>query len=100
MTNPVQAVALKVVRSHVGYSRLLQECSEIIGYIPRQTYIPSPYASSPTEAVYEWNGRKVFFHETAHKVYQMFEVPAAETITTDEAATEVFIARLRAKEGR
>lgn len=89
---------IKTVRSYSGHARLLAEFSEEpVGFIPRQTEIPSPYRSSPTEAVYEWKGRKVFIHETSHKVYSVFEVPAEETVTDDATATDVFIARITKK---
>ena len=86
---------LKTVRSHVGYGQWLDECPAV-GFIPRQTDLPSPYASGPVDAVFEWKGHKVFFRETAHKVYRMFEVPAHETITNSDDAADLFIARLRA----
>ena len=85
--------ALKTIRSYSGLARFLPELGEVVGYIPRQTSVPSPYRYSPTDAVYDWNGRKVFYHETKHKVYEVHAVPATETLTTDEAATEVFLAR-------
>lgn len=88
MTKP-----LKTIRSYTGLARFLPELGEVVGYIPRQVDVPSPYRYSPTDAVYEWNGSKVFYHETKHKVYEVHAVPATETLTTDDAATETFIAR-------
>jgi hypothetical protein len=46
-----------------------------IGEIPR-TSIPSPYAYSPTHAVFQtMNGKQVIIVETKHKQYDVFEIP-------------------------
>lgn len=85
---------LKTVRSHAGIGRVRAEFSKPIGFIPRVKSIPSPYASSPTDVVYEWKKTKVIVRETSHKVYQLFEVPVTETIYQDEEdATRVHILR-------
>lgn len=90
---------IKTINSHVGKARFMAEITHFgIGYITRVQGVPSPYASSPTDIVHEWNGKRVFMRETKHKYYQVFEVPADVTIyQTDDAATEAFIAQLKAR---
>jgi hypothetical protein len=63
---------VRVLTSHSGYARFLAECGETLGTIP--TLVDQPYRSSPTHAVMEWQGRKVFTAETKHKRYEVFEV--------------------------
>jgi hypothetical protein len=91
--------ALKTINSHAGYYRFLAELPYgPAGYITRVQGVPSPYASSPTDVVYDWKGKRVFMRETRHKYYQVFEVPAGVTIyQTDDAATEAYIQTLREK---
>jgi hypothetical protein len=70
---------IKRITSHTGYCRFLAECEVNgfeVGVIPRQPDIPSPYAYSPEWAVYQWSGKKVVIRETAHRQYDVFEVPA------------------------
>lgn len=88
---------LKTINSHAGKYRWLAELDEMpVGYIPRVMAIPSPYASSPTDIVWKWNGRNVISRETRHKYYQVFEVPADVRIYTDEqSAVDEHIARGR-----
>ena len=78
---------LKRITSHAGYARFLQEVQGAehneyapAGYIPRVMSIPSPYASSPTDNVWTWNGKNIIIRETSHKVYEVFEVPAGVVI--------------------
>jgi hypothetical protein len=67
---------IKRVRSHSGYARFLADTSaKPIGEIPRQRDIPSPYASGPNHLVYNWRGRPIITVETAHRCYDVFEVP-------------------------
>lgn len=70
----------KTLRSHTTYFQFLQEVpgfgNSPIGYIPREKSIPSPYAYSPTDFVYVWNGLRVIIRETAQRKYQAFEIPA------------------------
>jgi hypothetical protein len=78
-SEPVTVQRIKVITSHAGHARFLAECdgadgADIIGYIPRRTDIPSPYAYSATWAVYRWNGRNVIVRETSHKRYEVFAV--------------------------
>lgn len=88
---------IKRINSHAGRGRFLAETGdEPIGYIPRQTAIPSPYAYSPTHAISDWNGKRVFIVETSHRYYDVFEVSAAtEIYQTDEAATDAYISAKR-----
>jgi hypothetical protein len=72
---------LKTITSHAGHARWLAEISEEpVGYIARASGIPSPYAFSASHPVWEWNGRTVFWVETRHKRYEVFEVPAGAAI--------------------
>jgi len=77
---PVVVTQIKRITSHVGVSRFYAECDggadgvDIIGSIPRQRQIPSPYRFSPTHPVYSHRGRPVIVVETAHKVYDVFRV--------------------------
>lgn len=81
--NETTVKRIKVITSHAGHARFLAECDEetpgrgdlvILGYIPRRTDIPSPYAYSPMWTVYRWNGRPVIVRETSHKRYEVFAV--------------------------
>jgi hypothetical protein len=86
---------IKVITSHAGLARWLAETSEEpIGFLARADVadIPSPYAYSPTKAIYDWNGRAVVWFETKHKRYEVFAVPAElRRFATDEEATEAHI---------
>jgi hypothetical protein len=94
---------LKTITSHVGYGRFLAELPADaegwlipVGYLPRVKSIPSPYASSPVDIVYAWNGTNIITREVKHKVYEVFAVPADVTIFGDEdAATAAFLASVR-----
>jgi hypothetical protein len=66
---------IKRITSHVGVARFYAEAL-MTGVIPRQADIPSPYSYSPTWNVFEWKGKNVIVRETAHKQYDVFEVPA------------------------
>lgn len=68
---------IKTIRSYSDLHRWLSELSQRpIGYLPRQTQIPSPYASSPTDVVWNWNGRRVIYREVSHRRFEVFELPA------------------------
>ena len=90
---------IKRINSHTGHARFLAETDgpyNIVGWIPRQADIPSPYACSPTHGLYNWKGRLVFVVETAHKQYDVFAIPDTMTrYVTDEGATEAYIASRR-----
>lgn len=76
---------LKTARTYGDFGALRRAMSdEPIGYIPRVKDIPSPYASSPTDLVYDWDGKKVITREVKHKVFQVLEVPADVKIYKDE----------------
>ena len=68
---------IKRINSHTGHARYLaEEAVEDIGEIPR-TNIPSPYAYSPTHLVSRTtDGKRVIIVETAHKQYDVYEIPA------------------------
>lgn len=85
---------LKSINSYTGYGRIISEFDEEpVGYIPRVQDIPSPYAYSPTDIVYKWNGKNVISRETKHKYYQVFEVPHDVKIyKKEDEAERVFIA--------
>jgi hypothetical protein len=101
--NPMAFRCIKTIRSHAGHARFLAECEQdgengyaIVGLIPRVTDIRSPYAYSPTDHVMRWNGSNVICRETAHKVYQIFEVPAHERLTDEDTAANVAVNRMTA----
>lgn len=76
---------IKRIDSHVGHARFLAKCSEdAVGFIPRQADIPSPYRSSPEWNVFKYETMEgqpfVVIVETAHKQFDVFEVPAAMVI--------------------
>lgn len=67
---------IKRITSHAGHARFLAECDdEPAGAIPRQADIPSPYAHSPDWLVLRWGDRLVTVRETAHRRFDVFEVP-------------------------
>jgi hypothetical protein len=70
---------VKRITSHAGHARFLAETDgdDPIGYIPRQPNIPSPYHFSERWAVWSHGGKPVVIVETAHKRYDVFEVPAS-----------------------
>lgn len=83
---------LKTINGYQALHRWLAEVSEDpVCWLAREQVkeIPSPYAYSPTKAVYEWNGKRVIWFETRHKHYEVFEVPAnLLTFSTDDKACE------------
>jgi hypothetical protein len=81
---------IKTLRSHVDHARFLAQCSaEPVGQIPCQADIPSPYRFSPTWLVYEhFNTPCVVIVETAHRKFQVFEVPP-EMVQPWEGAEQV-----------
>jgi len=76
----VKLTKIRRITSYVGLSRFYAECDggadgvDIIGSIPRQPDIPSPYAYSPTKPVYSYQGKPIVVYETAHKVYDIYAV--------------------------
>ncbi len=67
---------IKVLTSHAANARFWAEIDdEPVYYIPRQTDIPSPYAHSPVDSVYEWNGDLVIHREVRHRRFEIFIVP-------------------------
>lgn len=83
------------ITSHAGHSRYLREMpDEAIGWIPKQTGIPSPYRYSATHLVYRDPTRgPVIIVETAHKRYDVFAVPPETRIfETDEEAQDAYMA--------
>lgn len=90
---------LKTITSYSGYARWIAETSdEPVAFLARAQVadIPSPYAYSPSKAIYEWKGKRVVSFETAHRRYEIFEVPADWTVfTSDAVATDHHIATTR-----
>ena len=66
---------VKVITGYTANGRFFRETGKHLGYIPRQTDIPSPYAYSPSHIVCEWRGKAVIQVETLHRRYEVFEVP-------------------------
>jgi hypothetical protein len=78
---------IKRIKSHVGHFRFLAECEnegQLSGFIERQKDIPSPYAYSPTHGVFVYRGKNVILVETAHKTFDVFEVPASIEIKAED----------------
>lgn len=74
---------VKTIGSYSGLARFYSEVQDRatgdvtpVGQIARVPEIPSPYSYSSTWDVYAWGGRRVFVRETAHRRYDVFEVPA------------------------
>ncbi len=73
---------VKTITSHAGHFRFLAECEGgpdgadfiVIGAIPRQPDVPSPFAYAPHWAVYRWNGQPVVIREVSHKRYVVYRV--------------------------
>ena len=85
---------IKTITSHTGLSRWLAETSDPIAWITRAScaHIPSPYASGPSKAVMDWNGRQVVYFEVRHKRYEVYEVPSTiQRFATDGEATDQHI---------
>lgn len=91
---------IRRIKSHAGLARFLAneltpsksngdlDWPIVVGYIPRQRDIPSPYAYSPTHVVNDWTGRPIIIVETAHKQYDVFLVPPYTKIWVKEDAAE------------
>jgi len=81
------------IKTLIGYAADARWFAEIdehdidkpLGYIPRQSDIPSPYANGPSHVVYAWRGRAVISVETKHRRYEVFEVPRS-MIHADESS--------------
>mgnify|MGYP001564311083 CR=1 FL=1 len=66
---------IRVVIGHRPIGRVMAEFSEkVVGTIPKQSQIPSPYSYSPTHPVWEWHGLPVIIVETKHRRYEIFRV--------------------------
>ena len=78
---------IKRITSHVGLSRYLSYVESTGKVILRVPSIPSPYAYSPDHQVYrDEQGRNIIVVETAHKQYDVFQVPNEIPLLTPEAA--------------
>jgi len=74
---PAAPKRIKRITSHVGLSRYYATVADTNHHIDRVTSIPSPYASGPDHIVYrDSQERLVFVVETAHKTYDVFQVPS------------------------
>jgi len=77
---------IKVITSYAADARWFAEVGEtLLGYIPRQPDILTPYASSPSHIVWDWQGTPVIHAETRHRRYEVFAVPR-DMIQPDETA--------------
>lgn len=65
---------IKRITSHSGHARFLAQCEEI-GHIKRIEGIPSPYHYAPVWTVYAYGERRVIIRETAHRQFDVFELP-------------------------
>lgn len=75
---------IKTISSHAGHFRFLHEQDDnVLGWIPRQKDIPSPYSFGPSHLVGQWNGKAVIVVETRHKRYEVFEVPREMILSTE-----------------
>jgi len=85
---------IKVLPSHAAHARWPR--GKLVGYIPRQSQIPSPYAFSPSHPVYETakEGRW-FIVETRHRRYEVFEAPAELIVRREQ---DLFPPRLTARD--
>lgn len=69
---------IKRERSHSGCARIIAEMSDDpIAWLARVQIedIPSPYAYSPTVAIFKWHTLPVVLFETSHRCYDLFVVP-------------------------
>ena len=76
---------MKRIKVITGYSKDAQFWAQVgkhIGYIPRQ--IKTPYAYSPVHEVILWNNKPVVHAETAHRRYEVFEVPESMIKKTEK----------------
>ena len=78
MNTTLELKRIKRITSHSGLAVYLSYVETTGSEIPRFASIPSPYAYSPTHPVYrDEQGRNVIVVETAHRRYDVFEVPAS-----------------------
>lgn len=84
---------VKTIRGYAALARFIAECAEdAIGYIPKQVAIPSPYRYSPVHEVlaHDVHGR-VFYVETAHRVYTVFRLNDGEPVVPAEVAERIYL---------
>jgi hypothetical protein len=82
---------MKRIKTITGYSanaRFWAEVGKVIGFIPRVKDIESPYSYSPTEIVYDYQGKPIIQKETKHRRYEVFVVPPYTKIWKSETALE------------
>ena len=79
---------VNVVKGYTGLARFYAELGKCLGYIPRQSYIPSPYAFSPTHIVFARDESAVIIVETRHLRHEVFEVPDDLIHATEETILE------------
>ena len=92
---------------HMGGVRLEQECvgawneadgywdTQVIGWIPRQSDVPSPYAYSPVDRVFEHRRYGAcIIREVAHRRYGLYSVTGGPIYVTEEEATQVHIRKV------
>jgi len=91
------AKRLKVINGYAAHARYLSTVGdEPVSWIAR-TAIPSPYAYSPTHAIFQTDsGQHIFIVETQHRRYEVFTVTDETVFDTDEAAADAYIATIKA----
>ena len=77
---------LKRITTYRGHAQFLDSLEQYgIGTIPRQPGIPNLYMYGDTHTVHVWRHSRVFIAETAHRRYDVFEVPPGVTVTMFDA---------------
>lgn len=98
-TKPEDWKRVKRMKSHTDHARFLAEAEEEpAGYVANHhsAHIPSPYAHSPSHTVYKHKGKNVILKETAHRQFDVHEVPEGVKIhPTHEAAAEEYAEHLK-----
>lgn len=91
------AKRIKTLTGYAAHARYLCSVSdEPVAWIAR-TAIPSPYCYSPTHAIFQHDsGKRVFIVETRHRRYEVFTVTDERVFDSDEAATDAYIATIKA----
>ena len=91
------AKRIKVINGYAAHARYLSTVGdEPVSWIARTT-IPSPYAYSPTHALFQTDsGQQIFVVETRHRRYEVFVATDEVLFDSDEAATDAYIATIKA----
>jgi hypothetical protein len=83
---PEGKTKVKTFHTHSGLSKWLGEVGNSVGFVSRHHFehIKTPYAYSPTNVVYKWQGKPVVVKETGHRKYEVHHVPKEALIHGDE----------------